>query len=59
MRMIYGLIIVVMGSILNPSCPKFSARHPFLVKLDSRLRGNDREDVRIILQGGYQWINLR
>jgi len=49
MRMIYSLIIEVMDYIFNPSCPKFSVGDPFLVKLDPRLRGNDREDVRIIL----------
>jgi hypothetical protein len=27
--------------LFNPSCPRFLVGHPFVVKMDSRLRGND------------------
>jgi hypothetical protein len=46
-RNIDRLIIIFTVSSPWLSCPRILVGHPFLVRLDSRLRGNDSQEVDI------------
>jgi hypothetical protein len=52
-----SLIELFTDSLPYPSCPRASVGHPFSLRLDSRLRGNDDKNVQIIMRCLIRFIS--